>query len=313
MCLTGDSGVGKTGALVSLILAGYKVRVLDVDNGVDIILNALKDTNSPYYKLTQDLDLAEAFRFETVNHKMITLDDGRRVRLQPAAATVWPKIENMVHDWKETSGPKLGPVSSWDENTIFVLDSGTFAGYAALYYMQQLNNKLGSEFSGFEWQRFVGGAQTHLETLFQLLYSDAIKCQVIVITHINYLSENYNEVNGIRTRTVGSSASAIFGSDRAYPSAIGRALGPKIGRYFNNVLEMRVEGSGSSTRRLIHTMPQGAVNVKTSAPFSLAKTYDVSTGLAEIFAILRNQPKPDFISKLSPNITKPVQQPSMFS
>jgi hypothetical protein len=299
LCLVGDSGVGKTGSKVSLILAGYKVRSIDVDNGEDIVLNALNSPDSPYYKLAQELNLSDAFRYETVNHKMITLDDTKRVRIQPAAATVWPAIEKLLHRWKESCGVDLGSITSWGDDTVLFVDSGTFAGYAALYYVQQLNNHLGSEPSGNAWRRDIGGAQSHLESMFQLLYSDAVKCHVVVITHINYMTENTQDIDGRPTKIISSSATDIFGVQRAYPTAIGRALGPKIGRYFNNVLEMRNEGVGVSTRHVIHTTPQGAVNVKTSAPFSLARTYDISTGLAEIFAVLRGQEKPAFVNKLN--------------
>mgnify|MGYP001496439716 CR=1 FL=1 len=36
MLYIGDSGTGKTGSLVSLVDAGYKVHVLDMDNGLDV-------------------------------------------------------------------------------------------------------------------------------------------------------------------------------------------------------------------------------------------------------------------------------------
>lgn len=292
MMITGDSGVGKTGLLLSLICAGYKVRVIDVDNGVDIILHGLKSPDSPYYSIAKNLDLSEAFRYETVNHKMITIDDGKRVRIQPGAATVWPAIEKLSHEWRETSGKNLGSITTWKDDTILVLDSLTFAGIAAMYYIQQLNNRLGSESAGNSWRRDSGLGQDELRKILQLFYSDAVKCHVIVISHIDYLSESYQTTDTGRTRVVSNSASAIFGSDRAYPSSIGRALGPQIGRYFNNVLEMRQDGQANNVRRIIHTTPQGAINVKTSAPFSLKPTYGVSTGLAEIFAVLRNQPPP---------------------
>ena len=35
LLLIGDSGSGKTGSLSSLVKAGYKLRVLDMDNGLD--------------------------------------------------------------------------------------------------------------------------------------------------------------------------------------------------------------------------------------------------------------------------------------
>ena len=43
MLFIGDSGSGKTGALASLAAAGYNLRILDVDNGVDILANLLRD------------------------------------------------------------------------------------------------------------------------------------------------------------------------------------------------------------------------------------------------------------------------------
>lgn len=33
----GDSSVGKTGSLVSLVKAGYFLRILDLDNGLDVL------------------------------------------------------------------------------------------------------------------------------------------------------------------------------------------------------------------------------------------------------------------------------------
>ena len=36
LLLMGDSKSGKTGALASLVLAGYKLRILDFDNGLEI-------------------------------------------------------------------------------------------------------------------------------------------------------------------------------------------------------------------------------------------------------------------------------------
>ena len=43
MLLLGDSGAGKTGALASLAQAGYNLRILDLDSGVDVLRNLLGD------------------------------------------------------------------------------------------------------------------------------------------------------------------------------------------------------------------------------------------------------------------------------
>src|SRR3546814_13304304 len=38
MVYIGDSSTGKTGSLVSLLLAGYNLRILDMDNGLDSLV-----------------------------------------------------------------------------------------------------------------------------------------------------------------------------------------------------------------------------------------------------------------------------------
>lgn len=302
MLLAGDSGAGKTGSLVSLILDGYKLRIIDVDNKVDILLNALHDPKSPYFARAKTLNLNDALRYETVNHKMITMDTGKEVRIQPASAIVWPKTEKLCHEWREACGVFLGAISSWGDDTVLVIDSFTFAGFAALYYIQELNNHLG-ETGGNSWRRDVGGAQDQMEKILRLLCSDAVKCHVIIITHINYLSENYNEdkQTGKRTLAISSSASDVFGVAKAYPSAIGRALGPRIGTYFNNVLELKIDGAMGNAKRNIYTRPTGSVNVKTSAPFSLDERYEISDGLAKIFRTLRNGKKPNDVVQTPSN------------
>ena len=37
LLLMGDSGTAKTGSLVSLVKEGYKLRILDFDNGLDAL------------------------------------------------------------------------------------------------------------------------------------------------------------------------------------------------------------------------------------------------------------------------------------
>ena len=43
MLFIGPSGAGKTGALASLASAGYNLRILDMDNGLDVLANVLNN------------------------------------------------------------------------------------------------------------------------------------------------------------------------------------------------------------------------------------------------------------------------------
>ena len=47
MLFIGPSGAGKTGALASLASAGYNLRILDMDNGLDVLANVLNDPKKP--------------------------------------------------------------------------------------------------------------------------------------------------------------------------------------------------------------------------------------------------------------------------
>src|SRR5260221_189953 len=42
LLLMGHSGSGKTGALTSLVKAGYKLRILDLDNGLDSLASFVR-------------------------------------------------------------------------------------------------------------------------------------------------------------------------------------------------------------------------------------------------------------------------------
>ena len=44
LLIEGDSGSGKTGALASLVKAGYKLRILDMDNGLDALKQTIHDS-----------------------------------------------------------------------------------------------------------------------------------------------------------------------------------------------------------------------------------------------------------------------------
>lgn len=56
MLVMGDTGTGKTGALASLANAGYKLHILDYDNGLDILSTKVKPEflkNIEYETLTE--------------------------------------------------------------------------------------------------------------------------------------------------------------------------------------------------------------------------------------------------------------------
>jgi hypothetical protein len=82
------------------------------------------------------------------------------------------------------------------------------------------------------------------------------------------------------------------GPQRAYPASLGKALSPKIGRYFNTVLMAKTVGTGTAAKHKILTQSANGLELKTTVPLKAKAEYDLATGLAEYFAAERQQDAP---------------------
>lgn len=238
--LIGDSGTGKTGALASLAKAGFNLRILDFDNGLDILASLLRDDKAALERVT----------YETCTDQFVA----KANKLVPVKSTAWPKAVAALTDW-----PGLGSPSTWTTNDVLVIDSLTLAGQAAMRFILSMNGRLGGRREQSDWF----DAQNLQEDLCALLYSDAVSCNVIVTAHVTYID-----------RPDGSSA--------GYPSALGKALPPKIGRYFNAMLLVKRQG----TRRQIVTQAPGLIDIKTPNP-KIPAVFPIETGLADYFKAVR--------------------------
>ncbi len=250
MILLGDSGAGKTGALASLAAAGYNVRVLDIDNGMDVLANVLNDPKSTYAK--GSLDRVD---YETITDKM----KGLNGKLMPAKASVWQRAIQLLDNW-DTPTAKLGPISTWTAKDVLVIDSLSTLSTAAVNFVLAMNARLGQKPHLSDW----GDAQDMIEKLMQMLFDDGVKCNVIVNTHVVYIGEE------------GS-------AQRGYPSCAGSKLPQKIGRYFNTILMIKSQGSGAMVKRKIITNSTPMVELKNTAPMRVKPDYPIETGLADYF------------------------------
>lgn len=252
MLLIGDSGSGKTGALASLANAGYKLRIQDYDNGLDALVNFIKPefhANVEFVTLTDKL--------KSVNG--LTVCDG------PPNAYV--NGVQLLSNWKyksKSSGEDIdfGPIFEWGEDVVLVIDSLTFQGKACLRYILSIANHFGNP----QLQHW-GEAMRKQEELLQILYSDAVKCHVIITSHIIM----FEREDGIAM---------------GYPSALGSKLPPIVPRYFNSVLQTKTIGQGASARREIRTSSQGMVELKNPAPMRVPPTLPLESGLATFFELI---------------------------
>lgn len=265
----GDQGTGKTGLLSGLVMAGYYVRVLDYDNGNKIVKSILRA------KMPEVLP-----RFSPV----VCTDTFRNLngRLVPKAGKAWSKGIKLLSNWVvgEESSPdyqNFGPVTSWTEKDVLVIDSLTHMGHAAMRFHQGLNGMLGQHPRLNDWDI----VQTMIRELLATLYDDEIKCNVVVNAHIDW-----------RTKDVWNEKKTLIIDKEligAYPKAPGKALSPDIGSYFNDLLQVVVEGTGSARKHKLVTIPPSVLNLKTSSPFTVKKSYPIETGLADFFKDIRGE------------------------
>ena len=263
LMIVGESGCGKTSLLAGLANEGYKVRILDFDNGLD--------TLSTY--LTKE-------GMENVHY--ITLRD------KLGEASAFPAAVNLISDWviaknKKTEelyyGPTarteikrgtaelvedFGKIRTWGKDTIMVIDSLTFMSKGALTSVLKFNNKKATaQPSQADW----GAAIRDVEHIMQLITSDEIECNVLVNTHITAI-----EV-----------AEGMF---RSFPSCIGNKLPQQIGRYFNTVLRMQSKVRGKDVFRTFRTVSDNRMELKNTAPKLLDA--DMDADILKVFKALKS-------------------------
>lgn len=275
----GDTGTGKTGALASLAAAGYNVRVIDLDNGMEAVINLMTDPKSKYPP-----EAVDRIRWRTVTEPMRVLNG----IIAPKNATVWQTAMTMLETWKgdrrydretkqivqTTDG--LGNLGTWGPNDILVIDTLSTLGTAAMNFFLVLNGDLFKKRTSMEQMRDIGATQTMLDKLLQLVFDESVQCHVIINTHVVFAKEDGSNIEP-----------GYEGLRYAFPAAIGKAMSTKIGKYFNHMLMTRKEG----TQQKIYTRGLANVGLKSGAPLRVAASYGVENGLAEYFkAVLQEEP-----------------------
>lgn len=255
--LTGDSKAGKTGALASLVKAGYKLRILDYDNGLDILKQAVMRDNP---KLLANIE----YRTLRDKRKMTALGP-----IIDGAAKAFPTGIQMLDRWKykEKVGEEeieidYGIPSKWGPECIFVLDSLTFFSDAAFDFREPLTPK--GKSGEYDKRATYKDAQDAVENTLALLTGKSFETNVIVISHVNY-QDNPD------------------GTRKGYPVSVGQKLSPKVPTYFNNYFRVVIKGGVHK----IETVSTAMFDLANARPFDMPNEFDVKDGLAKIFELLR--------------------------
>jgi hypothetical protein len=249
LLLIGDAKSGKTGSLVSLVKAGYKLRILDFDNLLDVLKQ---------YVLKECPELIGNIEYRTLRDKRVAGSLGLTIKGTPKAYVDGIKL---LQNWKYDD-VDLGVPADWGPDTILVIDSLSRICDAAYDWQDAV---MPSGKSGEKDGRAVyGAAQDAIVDLLSMLTGEGMETNVIVIAHGQY----YDLPDG---------------STKIFPQGVGQKLSPKIPQFFPNVI--RYKNSGG--KRTVQLKSDALIDLANAAPFSMPDTLDIETGLAQIFEVLR--------------------------
>ena len=258
LLIEGDSGSGKTGALTSLVAAGYKLRILDFDNGLDTLKQ---------FVLKECPDMIGNVEFRTLIDKRKSSPTGPIIDGPPKA---FIDATKMLDRWKykDEDGNEVdfGIPSEWGPDTILVIDSLTRMSDAAFDFRLALVSGKGE--GKYDMRAVYGDAQDAIEATLALFQSNNFQTNVIVISHIRYMER-------------------ADGMTKGYPKSVGSALSPNIPTYFNSVAQFETSAGG---KRTLKTTATALLDLKNPAPFKMEKEYPITTGLADFFGVLRDHP-----------------------
>lgn len=251
LLLIGDSKSGKTGSLASLAVKGYRLCILDFDNGLDALAQVVK----------RDAPKALAnIEFRTLRDKMKATPLGPIV---DGTATAFIEGLKMLDLWKYDT-VNLGPPATWGKETVLVIDSLTFMADAAFRFREPLVPR--SKDGKYDVRAVYKDAQDAIESVLALLTSESFRTNVIVISHVRYVDNP-------------------DGTKKGYPTAVGSALSPQIPRYFNSVA---LAQTGPGGKRQIQTAATAMIDLANPASFKMLPTLPIETGLATFFDTVRS-------------------------
>lgn len=252
--LCGDSGTAKTGSLTSLVAAGYKLRILDYDNGLDVLKQFVMK------ECPQNIGNIE---YRTLRDKRKATDMGTIVE----GPTAFIQGIKMMDHWKYKYNGEvidLGKPAEWGPESILVIDSLSMMSDAAYNFREPLVPR--SRDGKFDVRAAYGDSQDAVENVLATLTSEDFRTNVIVIAHIRYMDNP-------------------DGTKKGYPTSVGAALSPRIPTYFNTVAQCVTNPGG---KRVIQTTATAMIDLKNPKPFEISGTYPIASGLATIFKELRS-------------------------
>lgn len=166
LLLLGDSGAGKTALLASLANAGYNLRIIDLDGGLDVLSAYLKP---------------EAWG----RVSFVTVPGNDK--------NAWNVATNMSRNWvvrnsKGETVENFGPIEQWTPNDVLAIDSGSFWSSACL---KKILDEKGIDPSAGSFDiRLYSVLADRMEDEISRLTSPNVKCNVVLTAHLRRVADD---------------------------------------------------------------------------------------------------------------------------
>ena len=244
LLLIGDAGTAKTSSQVSLVKAGYKLRIWDFDALLSPLIHRINQ---------QCKDKIGNVSYMTFRDKLKASPVGPIVDGTPKAFNDAIKA---FDKWEDGTVP-----ATWGDNTVVVIDSLSRWSDSAMRWGEFITPAgKGGEKDG---RAIYGEAQRAIAAGLSMLTSDAFQSNVIVIAHITYQERGGD------------------GILKGFPRGPGSALGPDIPTYFPTIL--LAESSADGKSKVIRTAPTPLLDLKNPLGGQAPAVYQTDVALAEFF------------------------------
>jgi AAA domain len=224
--LMGAPGAGKTRSIVTLLQEGLTVFVIATEpNAIDVILDACQKLKLDWHNKLHWVyvrPMSSSWKSLDEMRKTITYNSFEDIQKlkhgvdKPAAGAAAKKLlDNLSNFTCDHCGHSFGGVETWDDNNALVLDS--LSGLNLITMQNTIGLKPAAHQG--EW----GVAMNFEETIINALVSD-LSCWFVLIAHIDRNSDQ------------------LTGGTVITPGALGAKLGPRLGRFFGEVVLAKRKG-----------------------------------------------------------------------
>lgn len=273
--LVGYPKGGKTGAIIPLIEAGFKVRMLAFETNYDVLLNYTDE------KALANLDIVTLEdRFELL--------DGKRTLTVSGIPKAFTEGLKMMQRWKYVENGQtvdLGASAEWGQDTIVVVDSMSAEAEASLNWSIKMANKDPSSMTSAIW----GMARKNLTDAIKARASKRNNFHLIYLGHLHMLgpqdfinqSDEKEENKPIKEKKLDAIVEDLIPT-KLFPVAVTKAQSQNIAKEFPTMILAEKVTVAGKEKRILRTVAGAELDLGVPHP-DVKATYPQETGLLDIF------------------------------